>query len=160
MKHYAMTTKEAFKAASAISTEVVDDTDARVDDEDALNVVGGSICGSISSPSGDICQISDEQPTPDSHGETGVEIVRDSAGDYYLVGRAGLEPKRKKTTTPANSEFVNAQDNAESSLLPIFELLKTLSVEQVEQLETAIKNLKSPNFCQANPGGNGERKDR
>ena len=53
---------------------------------------GGCIGGCISKLSGAIEPLSPNEETPVSQCKTGVFIVQDSSGNYYLMGDEGLEP--------------------------------------------------------------------
>ena len=86
MKHYAMATDEAFKAASDPNGQTVSKTETK--DTSA----GGSSCGSKPGISGAIPSNKDETTNAVSHDETGHFIVQDNVGNFYLVGLAGLEP--------------------------------------------------------------------
>ena len=86
MKHYAMATDEAFKAAS-------DPTGQTVSPSTTTNTsASGSSCGSISSISGAIGGSDEATTDADSLDKERHFIVEDSAGGFYLVGLAGLEP--------------------------------------------------------------------
>jgi hypothetical protein len=82
MKHYAMATDAAFKAASSPEGQTV----MRTNNE--KTGASGSSCGSISSVSGVIEPTIQETADADSPGEIRHYIVQDSAGGYYLVGLA------------------------------------------------------------------------
>ncbi|MGB7347313.1 MAG: tyrosine-type recombinase/integrase [Pirellulaceae bacterium] len=86
MKHYAMATDEAFQAASNPDGQTVTRPATK------NTAASGSSCGSISGISGAIGDSGQVIANADSHGKTRGFIVQDSAGDYYLVGLAGLEP--------------------------------------------------------------------
>ncbi|WP_144059914.1 tyrosine-type recombinase/integrase [Rhodopirellula sallentina] len=108
MKHYAMATDEAFAAASdpdatTVASATQSDTtksEASTGESDASGCCpGGSTGGSISGVSGAIKPETEiaavaQNPvkTPEKPGETGLSIVQDNSGNYYLVGLAGLEP--------------------------------------------------------------------
>lgn len=86
MKHYAMATDEAFQAAA-------DPTGQTVTRKPKPNTpASGSSCGSISGISGAIGRTHKGTTDADSPDKTQCFIVEDSAGGYYLVGLAGLEP--------------------------------------------------------------------
>ena len=86
MKHYAMATEAAFKAASNPEGQTV----MRNDNE--ITAASGSNCGSISGSAGAISGPTTETADAVALDETRHYIVQDSAGGYYLVGLAGLEP--------------------------------------------------------------------
>ena len=80
MRHYAMATDESCKAASDPSGQTVT--------REPQPEKGGCISGI----SGAIEPTNQETADADSPGKTGHFIVEDSAGGFYLVGLAGLEP--------------------------------------------------------------------
>ncbi len=53
---------------------------------------GGSTGGSISGVSGAIEAEAQNEESPVFAGKTGLSIVQDSVGNYYLMGDEGLEP--------------------------------------------------------------------
>ena len=87
MRHYAMATDEAFQAAADPNGQTV----TRNPDQDDTPA-GGSSCGSISGISGAIGRTTGATTDADSLDKTQHFIVEDSAGGFYLVGLAGLEP--------------------------------------------------------------------
>ena len=86
MKHYAMQTDAAFREASNCAAPL----EAVPQDPPGEN--GGCPGGSISGVSGAIEQQPENEKTPVFSGKTGVSIVQDSAGHYYLMGDTGFEP--------------------------------------------------------------------
>lgn len=88
MKHYAMATEAAFKAASDPAGSTV------------VSVAGSG--GSIAGVYGAIEQEEENASTTECHpetpriaGESDFSIVLDSGGAFYLIGQAGLEPATK-----------------------------------------------------------------
>ena len=85
MRHYAMATDESFIAASDPSGST---TSSLPSEPQTRGVIGGVISGGY----GAIERSPQNEETPVLLGKTGVFIVQDSRGSYYLVGDEGLEP--------------------------------------------------------------------
>lgn len=88
MKHYAMATDEAFRAASDPAGTTVADGLAP----------GGSISGvyGVIERKGETAVAAqDDHETPQNTDSNGLSIVQDNDGNFYLVGQAGLEPATK-----------------------------------------------------------------
>ncbi len=86
MKHYAMATDEAFKAAADPSGQTVTRTQTK------NTSASGSSCGSKPGISGAIQSFNGKPANAVSDDESRYFIVQDNVGGYYLVGLAGLEP--------------------------------------------------------------------
>ena len=86
MRHYAMATDESFQAAADPEGQTVSRNVA----DEAL--ASGSPGGSISGISGAIGGTTGATTDADSLDKERHFIVEDSAGGFYLVGLAGLEP--------------------------------------------------------------------
>ncbi|EMI17381.1 phage integrase family protein [Rhodopirellula maiorica SM1] len=86
MKHYAMETEAAFKAASDPNAK----RSGSVHREDTAN--GGCTGGCIPGISDAIGATADATAKGDLDGDSRVFIVQDSAGHYYLMGDTGFEP--------------------------------------------------------------------
>ncbi len=94
MRHYAMATDESFQAAADPAGQTVTRSPKPAPSEN-----GGSTGGSIPTVYGDIEQEPENEKTPLSAEETGVSIVRDSSGNYYLMGDIGFEPTTSTMST-------------------------------------------------------------
>ncbi|WP_246419869.1 tyrosine-type recombinase/integrase [Aporhodopirellula rubra] len=100
MKHYAMATDEAFKAASdpeatTVASGTPKPTEESEDATSGTDASGGSISGesgAIEPEEGTAVVAANPAKTPENPRENGFSIVQDNNGDYYLVGLAGLEP--------------------------------------------------------------------
>ena len=85
MRHYAMATDESFIAASDPNGSTTSSPPSK---PQTRGVIGGVISGG----GGAIERSPQNEETPVLLGKTGVFIVQDSRGSYYLVGDEGLEP--------------------------------------------------------------------
>jgi hypothetical protein len=90
MRHYAMATDESFISAADPDGQTVTRPPRKPDTEN--NTIGGCPGGSISGGYGAIEQQPENERTPVFAEKTGVCIVQDSSGNYYLMGDTGLEP--------------------------------------------------------------------
>lgn len=93
MKHYAMVTDEAFRAAS-------DPTGTTVAGEGSPGCSTGcsisGIYGAIEEKGETAVVDQNESETQQNTEENGFSIVQDNDGNFYLVGQAGLEPATKR----------------------------------------------------------------
>lgn len=117
MKHYAMATDEAFKAASNPTGQTVTRNPSK----------SGVNCGAYRGISGAIPSDKDKPANVDSVDETQHFIVQDNAGGFYLVGLAGLE------SWPENTAFSAVKDKdgrpVVSSVVPIHPISAKFAAE-------------------------------